>query len=416
MNKSNLCRYPFDSIAIKQYDTDGNPISAWPCCMMGNNTQEEVKNNSYEPNKLKFSKQDLKNLTPDELFNHTNFKKLRQDFLDGVRNPACNICWEQEDRKIKSYRQYSLQKVDMDAKVNNVELETIDLSINNLCNLACRMCVPSSSSLLMRDYNFFKKNKLLDRVSNSVERWGDASVNSFKLKDQTQWKWIMDNVKDFKNLKFRLSGGEPFYNNDVLNFLDKCIAEKVSQNISLEFHTNATLFDEELIKKIKHFKTDLNFSIDGHGKVYEYIRYPATWEQLDNSVRLFLNSIEQEHYNFNCVMMITNIFNIPDYINWIKSLGKSAALNFAEVHFHTRGTSLKNLSPKLLKQAKAEIIKAAEGTNLEITNAIQLINDAMLNNTENRAKALDEITLFDLSRNQNFEDYLDHRIIDWLKK
>lgn len=416
MDKSTLCRYPFDSIAIKQFDRSGNPISAWPCCMMGNNTLEEIGKGVYNPNKMHIDKFDLINSNPLQLFHHKNFQKLRDDSSNGVRNPACKICWEQEDRGIKSGRQFSVDTdLDFDKLISKPALKVIDLSINNLCNLACRMCSPSSSSLLMKDYNYFKKNNLISKVENSIERWsGDASKFSFQLRNLEQWKWLNEHASTLENLSLRLSGGEPFYNDDVIKFLDKCIAEGSSHRITLEFHTNATLFDFDLIKKLKKFNNNLNFSVDGSGKVYEYIRYPATWNQLDSSIRLYMENIHQEFYNFNFIVMATNLFNIPDFICWLKSLNKDLAVSFSEVHYPTRGVSPRSLPISLLEKSKIKIVESAIGAKIDISNLINIIDDSIKNNAENKSKLYDEILLFDLSRNQNFKDYLNDELVEWL--
>lgn len=416
MNKSTLCRYPFDSIAIKQFDSAGNPISAWPCCIMGNNTLEEVEKKSYVANKMRIEKENLINSTPLEIFQHENFRNLRKDSASGIRNPACKICWEQEDRGIKSGRQYSIENQDdLEETILNPSLKVIDLSINNLCNLACRMCSPSASSLLMKDYNYFKKNNLIERANNSIERWsGNASSWSFKLRNLNQWKWLTENSSSLGSFSLRLSGGEPFYNDDVLHFLDYCIEQGTSKNITLEFHTNATLFDDTLIEKLKQFKNNLNFSIDGCGKVYEYIRYPASWTQLDNSVRLYIENINQRFININFIAMITNLFNVPDFLSWITSLNTQVSVSFSEVHFPTRGISLRNLPIPLLNQAKEEIIAASKNIRVDISNLLNIIGDAITNNTENKNKVYDELHLFDLSRNQDFRNIIDERIIRWL--
>jgi VCBS repeat-containing protein len=276
------------------------------------------------------------------------------------------------------------------------------------------MCTPSASSLLMLDHNYFVENNLMDRVSKSVERWTDSKLGSFKLKTNKQWQWIIDNTDKFEVL--RLSGGEPFYNSSVLEFIDKAIAEGTAKNITLEFHTNATLFDSELIEKLSHFQNNLNFSIDGYGKVYEFIRYPATWTQLDNSVRSYMAKIPQRFYNIANIMMISNVFNLPEFIAWLDSLPGEMSVSYAEVHSQTRGMSLINLSTELLEQAHAEVKAAGLAhPRIMVDNALNIIQDSINNNVGDKNKALEELRMFDMSRNQNYKDYLDPRITKWLE-
>ena len=46
---------------------------------------------------------------------------------------------------------------------------------------------------------------------------------------------------------------------------------------------------------------------------------------------------------------------------------------------------------------------------------IEIIDGAIKHNKCNRKKMLEEITLFDKSRKQNYENYLDVKLVDWLK-
>jgi VCBS repeat-containing protein len=266
----------------------------------------------------------------------------------------------------------------------------------------------------MLDHNYFVENNLMDRVGKSVERWTDSKLGSFKLKTNKQWQWIIDNTDKFEVL--RLSGGEPFYNSSVLEFIDKAISDGTSENITLEFHTNATLFDDELIEKLSHFKNNLNFSIDGTGKVYEFIRYPATWQQLDTSVRSYMAKIPQKFYNIANIMMISNVFNLPEFITWLDSLPGEMSVSYAEVHSQTRGMSLINLSKELLEQAYAEVEAAGRAhPRIMVDNALNIIQDSINNNVGDKNKALEELKMFDMSRNQNYKDYLDARIVKWLE-
>ena len=41
----------------------------------------------------------------DELWNSKNFKSLRQDFIDGKQPKECEICWNEENNNVRSYRE-----------------------------------------------------------------------------------------------------------------------------------------------------------------------------------------------------------------------------------------------------------------------------------------------------------------------
>jgi sulfatase maturation enzyme AslB (radical SAM superfamily) len=277
MSKSTICKYPFNSIAIKEYNANGELISFWPCCMMGNQTLEEVEKGIHLKKKLPtLPGEKLNDLTP----------------ID----KACTVCWEMEDRGIQSFRERSFSRDDaVDEIVSAQKLEIIDMSINNKCNLRCRMCSPSASSLLAVDHKYFTDNNLMDELKGSAVRWAPAELGAFKLKTNKQWQWIINNTDKFNRL--RLSGGEPFDNDDVLEFIDTAIANGTAKDITLEFHTNGTLLTDELIEKLSYFNNNLNFSIDGTDKVYEFIRYAGIC--LKNSTEIFKSRFY--HDGLQCV-------------------------------------------------------------------------------------------------------------------
>lgn len=418
-----ICKYPFNSIAIKDYSSNGKLNMFWPCCMMGNQTLEEVATGKLNKNKLPpLPGEDIGDYTPEQCFNHPRMDNLRKNLSNGIRDKACTVCWEMEDRGIQSFRQRSFGRENADDVDKIVKLEIIDMSINNKCNLRCRMCSPTASSALAIDHKYFEDNKLIDDLRRSAVRWGPASMGAFKLSTNKQWQWIINNTDKFKRL--RLSGGEPFDNEDVLAFIDTAIANGNSKDITLEFHTNATLLTDQLIEKLSHFDNNLNFSIDGTGKVYEFIRYPANWNELDRNMRAFIKAIPQRFINLAFIMMITNVFNIPEYIAWANSLKTGEhhpgvdgiSLSYAEVHSQDRGISLRSLSVDLLEEAYAEIEEAGKRyPRIQVNDALSIIKDSIVNNDENKQKTLLELELFDKARNQNFRDYLDPRIIKWLE-
>ena len=78
-----------------------------------------------------------------------------------------------------------------------------------------------------------------------------------------------------------------------------------------------------------------------------------------------------------------------------------------------RGTSLTSLPIYLLEDALNRI-KDFRVHDTQINNVRSMIQDAIRNNKENKQKMLAEITPFDLSRNQNFKDFLDPALVEWL--
>jgi MoaA/NifB/PqqE/SkfB family radical SAM enzyme len=409
------CKHPFREIAIKEWR--GKKLLAfWPCCMMGNYTH---KNPKYI-NPLEI---DPTNLTPQEMYDHPRMQQLRDNLSKGIRDEACKVCWDQEDRGLNSFRLYSDENFGYD----DDGLSVIDITASNVCNLRCRMCTPTASHQLMADHQYFDKNNLLDKVSKVTDRWGriefivdgKSKPVSIEATKSFQWEWLLQNTDKIKVLK--ASGGEPFYDNKVIQLLYQYVRNDDAKNTTLIFHTNATQFDDNNISLINNFKKNKHtFSIDGIEKVYEFIRFPSKFSDLEISVKNYIENVRNYDPILNFVTVVTahNILNLDEYLTWAKKLYPGVCCQFSEVYSRDRGIAIKHLSKELLELAKQRINKHRFRDNgLEdgdVVNLLLQIDDAIKNNNENRQKVKDECELFDMARNQNFRDYLDPILVEWL--
>jgi len=409
-NKDNtFCVKPFTAIALKNFNSNKLQV-AWPCCMMGNKTSISV-----DSDKLKIP--NYAELTPEEIFFHPRMEELRKNMLNGVKDSACQVCWEQEDKGMSSFR-LQLHDSITDEKCMNPELEEFDYTASNACNLRCRMCGPGQSNSLYIDSVFFKKNNLeLDLIKATNGGWYAPAGLEMVSKDSVQWQWMLNNTDKIKMLK--MAGGEPLYNNDVLKLLNIFIEKGHASQTELSFMTNGTLLDDALVEKLNKFKFHLhNFSIDGWGKSYDYIRYPATFELIDEKLHLYLSKVKNiKAFIPTIVISALNIFTIKEYADWLMSFGKKygkpVSIHYAEMYPFDRGTSLTSLPVYLLEDA-LDRIKDCYVHDAQMNNVRSMIQDAIKNNKENKQKMLAEITPFDLSRNQSFKDFLDPALVKWL--
>ncbi|MEE8168603.1 MAG: radical SAM protein [Candidatus Hydrothermarchaeales archaeon] len=108
----------------------------------------------------------------------------------------------------------------------------ITFELTDRCNLNCRMCFREK-----------KRNELSPK----------------------EIKKVLDNIGPIKEIS--LIGGEIFIRNDIFEILD------LLNGISIVFHTNGTLLDEEKIDKLRGYKfRRIGFSIDGMRSLNNKIR------------------------------------------------------------------------------------------------------------------------------------------------
>lgn len=404
MNKDTYCHYPFKAIAIKEYT--GDKLKAfWPCCMMGNDRE------SNNINALEVENPHL--LTPQEMFDHPRMEELRNNLSNGVRDSACKTCWDQEDRGLKSFRHFSNDEFNL----GNNGLELVDITASNICNLRCRMCSPTSSNLLMMDSKYFKDKGMEKEALSVVKRW--ATSKPSRATESIQWDWLMENTHKIKVLK--ASGGEPFYDNKVIQLLNRYVETGAAKSTNLSFHTNATQFTSEIVDLLNHFKQNKHtFSIDGTNKVYEYIRYPANFKEMELSVLNYIQNVKNYDpiLNFTMVVSAHNVLNIANYIEWAKQIYPGVSIHFAEIYDMDRGIALKHMPIHLLEYAKSQVTKhiyrASGREDGHVLNLIRQIDLAISNNVENKKLLKNETALFDMSRDQSYRDFLHPDLVSWL--
>ena len=407
-----FCKHPFEALATKNY-TDDKLRAAWPCCMMGNRTAG-VK---HVENKLGI--ENVAELTPEEIFNHPRMDQLRKNSLNNVKDPACIVCWEQEDKGMTSFRLTSTEDY-TEEECNNPKLETLDVTVSSLCNLRCRMCSPQQSNSLFIDHKYFKENNLVQAYTTASNNWNHAAT-PHRPTESVQWQWMSENTNQIKHLK--MSGGEPFHDEKTIQLLDKFIETGAAKDTKLEFMTNGTLLDDELLKKLNNFKLQShNFSIDGWGTTYNYIRYPGTFELIDSRLKAYIqqsNNIEGLHVAM--VVSALNIFIIKEFTEWIRSLKPMLnsktflIIHFAELYPFDRGTSLNRLPVHLLEYA-LDKIKDFPEDDWQINNVRAMIRNAIENNKVNKERMLWEIMPFDKSRDQSYKDFLYPKLVEWLEQ
>ena len=230
--------------------------------------------------------------------------KLRQQLSNGEKPIICNACWSKEDIGIESYRQ-SFNEIFKDLLSDKPTLKYIDVEFDNVCNLQCRMCTPHNSDQI------WKTVDLLTDAGLELPS-GLAGYKRSQYYQAEKKQYIKDMLIEGIDI-FKVTGGEPFLSKDFLEIVDFAIEKDFAKNITLKITTNGTKFSKTILDKFKHFKgIDMNISIDGFGKVYDYIRYPFSWPRLEKRM------IQLKDYNFNiefsCVVLAYNWLNLDQLI------------------------------------------------------------------------------------------------------
>ena len=230
-------------------------------------------------------------------------QEIRRQVLRGERPKQCEPCFSLEDQGVESLRQRHIAGKIPEARINlypdavskmahdftmPFEIPTMELKLNNLCNLKCRMCHPMDSTS-WNDWSevkeFYKKEGNI--MYAIVEEHGlENKPHLDKFQDNPEWWASLEKLlPHFRRVEF--AGGEPLMDPQHYRILDMLapygnqIEIKYATNLSMLGKSNRTVW--EYWPKFK--SVAVNVSIDGMGDSYEYIRGNASWSELVNNIK-----------------------------------------------------------------------------------------------------------------------------------
>ena len=223
------------------------------------------------------------NTTLESVWNNHEYKKLRQQYINGEEPEGCSKCFTQEAQGILSRRQREIEvhgkHLHLMDSLDAPNPVLFDVKLGNHCNLQCKIC----------NSEFTKKWEQTE-----LELFGQV-INPSYGKDWVTQKQNWDSIVNIsENLEvLYLSGGEPFLINDHYTLLDHLIETDRAKSIWIKFHTNGTFkLTDRLLEIFSKFqRIQLHYSIDDVGANYEYQRPPAKWSRLEEN---FKHAMQQD--------------------------------------------------------------------------------------------------------------------------
>jgi sulfatase maturation enzyme AslB (radical SAM superfamily) len=237
-------------------------------------------------------------------WNGETMQRIRREILRGERPAECAPCFALEDQGVESLRQRHIKGDIPEARINlypnalskmrhdftmPFELPTIEIKLNNLCNLKCRMCNPLDSTS-WQDWDevkpFYEKenNYLVPTVAKLVRKPGQY-IGPFDDTDHW-WNDFEKLLPHFKRVEF--AGGEPLMDPQHYRILD--MLKPYGKNIEIKYATNGTTLGISKGRTIHdywpHFRSvAVNVSIDGIHDVYNYIRGNGDFNQVEANIK-----------------------------------------------------------------------------------------------------------------------------------
>ena len=258
---------------------------------------------------LPFISYDYQKNSPCCLLKNYNHKldqqELINDHKNNIKSKFCINCWKSEIAGVYSKRQHdnNLYKKYIKQEHRDVKLSVIP--VGNICNLNCITCGPESSTGWIKKYNFMHSKPTTYKIQKDI------------------------NISDVKNIDkldhVEFIGGETLQSRSFWNYL-----EKMNKNISFSCQTNGTVeLSKKQIDLLNTFtKFNICFSIDGVGKIFDYIRQPADWQIVQSNIKKYATYFGNNKLSFLITVSNLNIFYIDCItINLFKLLPVPSMIN-----------------------------------------------------------------------------------------
>ena len=261
--------------------------------------------------------------TLDEVWNSADLNSVRDKMIEGTPIRDCSVCYNAEKSGGGSLRKDLVREwVDGSSKeqLTNILTEynetkkvlapvSVEVRTGSICNLKCRMCHPTDSILIEKEYQKFDR---------TIPNWTKLNYEkgSSHVEHNSYFQQVIDNLPNTQRLRF--SGGEPLINESTYEVIEEATRKGYSKNIDLFINTNFTKLTTEILENLKTFKTvNIDISIDGYKGVHEYVRTGIDWNDIDENlikIRPYLN--ENFYITTNTTVQNLNVFYLEDILKW----------------------------------------------------------------------------------------------------
>jgi len=259
--------------------------------------------------------------------------------LTGKRPAECSYCWKIEDigkndisdRVYKSliYSDEDIKKLKDMPYDENVNLKTVEVSFDRICNFACSYCNTGYSTTWAKDINKngpYQKFKTSSAgVYHSDGSWSENNIRADKSNPYVDafFNWWSELSKSLQEI--RITGGEPLHSPNFWKFVD-IMKLYPSEQLRLAVNSNLGLTKQQLDKlitmthELKINEFDLYTSNESYGDHANYIRDGINYDTWRSNMIAF---IENAKFRSLTIMMTINslcLFSITDFLDDILKL------------------------------------------------------------------------------------------------
>ena len=259
-----------------------------------------------------------------DTMNSTDYKTMRLAMLNDEPLDACKRCYDLELTGTWTLRQSHNSNQGMsalpmvndtngDGSINDFKMRYMDIRFSNICNMKCRSCGPSCSSLWAKEYSDrYGNERLREKFNiNKILVSNNESGNFFNK--------LTPYLTDVKEVYF--AGGEALITQEHYDCLDYWIDKNLNKQVHLTYTTNFSSLkfkDKDLIGYWKQFpKVTVWASLDAAGSLAESIRNGTDWDRIVENIKYLKEAVPHAKFQITPTISIWNVFNFPEFFDYM---------------------------------------------------------------------------------------------------
>jgi len=272
-------------------------------------------------------------LTLDEWWNSEHVKTVRKKMMNNEVPEECQVCNHKllNTDVYRSYFWHLFQHKyediwDKTDENGYTQMKPVswDYRFSNLCNFKCRMCGDMLSSSWESEE---RKHNMID-LSNPKNNWmrPDVKQEISKFQDTVVRKEFQDAVDEHRVEEIYWVGGEPLTMEEHWDFMKQIVDNGDGGNVYARYNTNLSRVEykgvnlyTDILAHIRDWQ--ICASLDGTGKIGEYIRTGLKYEQwltYYKQAQAIQTNPRQMRIDFT--LTLPGLFEVKNIINLSKEL------------------------------------------------------------------------------------------------
>lgn len=261
----------------------------------------------------------------DSIIKSSKFNQLRLNLLTGQRSKECSRCYALEDSGLPSPRTdhnakwSDVQILNPTGQLDSFKPRYLDIRLNNICNLKCRMCSGYFSSAIAQE---------------EVELFGNKKSVESSMRSKQRQLALSEIIKYLPSCeKIYFAGGEPLLSSehyDILNELILC----GNTNLEIVYNTNFTTLTYKNYSVLELWNKFSNItvgaSLDAQGKVAEYVRHGTDWDVIERNLKTVNTHCPHVRVNVTSTVGLLNAESLIDLQKTWHNENKLNILHFSQ--------------------------------------------------------------------------------------